>query len=69
MAQRLRDNCESASDYVYHLTALGCVMPIPGKRFRQVHFVDKQNSQTVKPQIQKFSALTYDTIHTIVGGI
>ena len=28
------------------------------KRFRQLHFSDKQNSQTVKPQIQKFSALT-----------
>jgi len=25
----LRENCESAYDYVFHLT---CIMPIPGKR-------------------------------------
>jgi len=31
----LRDNCESAYDYVIHIT---CVMPIPGKRFKQVTF-------------------------------
>jgi len=44
----LRDNCESAYDYVFHLT---CVMPIPGKTLL---FGDKQNSQTVKPQIENF---------------
>jgi len=52
----LRENCESAYDYAFHLT---CVMPIPGKTVSdKLRFGDKQNSQTVKPQIQKFSALT-----------
>jgi len=50
----LRDNCESAYDYVFHLT---CVIPIPGKTFK-FHFGNKLNSKTVKPQIQKLSALT-----------
>ena len=42
--------------YVFHLT---CLMPILGKCFRQVtvHFGDKQNSQTLKLQLQKFLAL------------
>jgi len=50
----LRDNYESACDYLFHLT---CVIPIPGKNVSyKLYFGDKQNSQTVKPQIQKFSA-------------
>jgi len=33
-------------------------MPIPGKNVSdELHFGDKQDSQTVKLQIQKFSAL------------
>jgi len=53
----LRDNCESAYDYVFHLT---CVMPIPGKTFQTscILAINKNSSQTVKPQILKFSALT-----------
>jgi len=54
----LRDNCESAFTSPVE-------RPYLIKRFRQVrlHFSDKQNSQTVKPEIQKFTALTWHTEH------
>jgi len=48
----LRDNCEFAYDYVFHLT---CVTPIPGKTFHTSYFLTIK--KTVKPKIQKFSAL------------
>jgi len=42
----LRNNCESAYDYVFHRT---CVMPMPGRMFQISYiFCDKQNTQTVK---------------------
>jgi len=46
------DNCEFAYDDV---VLLACVMLMPGKMFQTSYrFGNEQNSQTVKPQIQKF---------------
>ena len=51
----LRDNYE----YGYRVFHLTSVMPIPGINVSDMlHFSDKPNGQTVKPHIQKFSALT-----------
>jgi len=54
----LRDNCESTYDYGFHLT---CVMPIASKTFQTSYILVIKNSQRVKPQIQKISALTEHT--------
>jgi len=42
----LRDNCESAYDYVFHLI---CVMPIPGKTFERSYIlaIKKRLKQTL----------------------
>jgi len=52
----LRDNCEST----YNVGHITCVTDT-------LHFVDKQNSQTVKPQIQKILSinLTHWTTKTL----
>jgi len=48
---------------VFHLT---CVMPISGKPFQPInlHFGDKQNNQTAKPQIQKLMSALHRTMKT-----
>jgi len=51
----LTDNCESAYDYDFHLTR---VMLIPGKTFHTSYILAINKTVTVKPQIQKLSALT-----------
>jgi len=46
----LRDNCESAYAYVFHVH-LTCVMTIPGKTFQMFYFCDNQNSRAPNSKI------------------
>ena len=52
----LRDNCESAYDYVLppHLRNANTWENVSDN----LHFGDKQNSRAIKPQTQKLSTLT-----------
>ena len=57
----LRDNCESAHEYVFQLT---CVMPIPGKTFQRCYILaTDDNSQTAKLQILSINS-THSTLKT-----
>ena len=57
----LRDNCESAHEYVFQLT---CVMPVPGKTFQRCYILaTDDNSQTAKLQILSINS-THSTLKT-----
>ena len=62
-AQRFKRQLHAESGY-YYVFNLTCVRPMPGETFvTKLHFGNKQNSQTVKHQIKKFSALTTSLNH------